>query len=261
MPLLGPSDLPPFFELNPEGASDVLFTSDHNGTTVPAALDGLGVPVHEMRRHVAYDIGIDAVARALSERFQAPLIASNYSRLVIDCNRHPGALGSIPVISDHTVVPVNRDLLGGQRVEREREIFAPYHDAITARIKTMRRRPGCEPIVIALHSFTPVIEGIFRPWDIGVLWKDDQRLARPLIEALAKDATINVGDNEPYSGSEPAGFTVDHHVEPLGLLAVGVEFRQDRIEFQAGAEGWAKRFGDALEQVLAARDWDSRKVA
>ncbi|MBM84892.1 MAG: hypothetical protein CMM47_02575 [Rhodospirillaceae bacterium] len=261
MPLLGPSDPPPFFELNTDGVSDILFTSDHNGARVPAALDGLGVAQHEMRRHVAYDIGIDAVARDLSERFEAPLIASNYSRLVIDCNRHPDTAGSIPVVSDYTVVPANCDLMASQRAEREREIFAPYHKAIGARINAIRGRGSdYAPIVIALHSFTPVIEGTFRPWDIGILWKDDQRLAAPMIEVLARDTTINVGDNKPYSGSNPAGFTVDHHVEPLDLLAIGVEFRQDRIEFQSGAERWAKCFGDALEQVLAARPWDKRKV-
>ncbi|MDA0340862.1 MAG: N-formylglutamate amidohydrolase, partial [Proteobacteria bacterium] len=235
----------------------VLFTSDHNGVAVPAALDGLGVPAHEMRRHAAYDIGIDAAAKILADRFDAPLVVSNYSRLVIDCNRHPGAAGSIPSVSDGTVVPANAAVSDGQRRAREQEIFHPYHGAIGARIQAMRARDaGAGPLIIALHSFTPIIAGAFRPWDIGILWKDDQRLARPLIEALATDPAIAVGDNQPYSGSDPAGYTVDHHVAPLKLISIGVEFRQDRIEFQAGAEEWAGRFGDALERVLEARPWE-----
>lgn len=262
MPLLGPEDPAPYVERNPEGTAPVLFTSDHNGVAVPAGLKGLGVPVHEMRRHAAYDIGIDAVARVLSDRFDAPLVASSYSRLVIDCNRHPGAAGSIPPASDGTVVPGNAGITAADRAARENEIFHPYHNAIGARIRAMRTRDGGRgPIIVALHSFTPVIGGAFRPWDIGILWKDDQRLARPIIEALEADASMHVGDNKPYSGSDPAGYTVDHHVAPLRLISIGVEFRQDRIEFQAGAEDWAGRFGDALERVLAARPWEDRRVA
>ena len=262
MLLLGPDDPPPFDASNPDGGASVLFTSDHNGAAVPELLDGLGVVAHEMRRHAAYDIGIDAVAKILADRFDAPLVISNYSRLVIDCNRHPGATGSIPPVSDGTVVPSNTVVSDAQRKAREQEIFHPYHAAIGARIRAMRVRDGgVGPLIIALHSFTPIIAGVFRPWDIGILWKDDQRLAQPLIEALATDPAIAVGDNQPYTGSDPAGYTVDYHVAPLKLISIGVEFRQDRIEFQAGAEEWAGRFGNALERVLAERPWEGRPVA
>ena len=262
MPLLGPDDPPAFTERNPEGSASVLFTSDHNGVAVPTKLNGLGVPAHEMRRHAGYDIGIDAAAKVLADRFDAPLVVSNYSRLVIDCNRHPGVPGSVPPASDGTVVLANAEVSAGDRAAREDEIFHPYHDAVGARLRAMRARDGGGgPIIVALHSFTPVIGGVFRPWDIGILWKDDQRLARPLIEVLEADGSMLVGDNKPYSGSDPAGYTVDHHVAPLGLISIGVEFRQDLIEFQTGAEAWAGRFGDALERVLASRPWEGRRVA
>jgi predicted N-formylglutamate amidohydrolase len=262
MPLLSPNDPPPFTERNPAGSASVLFTSDHNGVAVPASMSGLGVPAREMRRHAAYDIGIEAVAEVLADRFDAPLVVSNYSRLVIDCNRHPGAAGSIPPASDGTVVPANARVSDADQAARRDEIFHPYHNAVGARLRAMRERDGgTGPIIVALHSFTPVIGGAFRPWDIGILWKDDQRLARPIIEALEADASMLVGDNKPYSGSDPAGYTVDHHVAPLALISIGVEFRQDLIEFQAGAEEWAGRFGDALDRVLASRPWEGRRVA
>ena len=99
MVLLGSKDPAPFSIFNSDGSSNLLFTSDHNGSAIPIKLQNLGVPLNELRRHVAYDIGINAVAHALSARFNATLIVANYSRLVIDCNRHPGAAGSIPSIS------------------------------------------------------------------------------------------------------------------------------------------------------------------
>ena len=260
MPLLGPNDCPPFDVQNADGTSEILFVSDHNGTAVPEALDGLGVPPAEMRRHVAYDIGIAAVAEILSARFNAPLVTANYSRLVIDCNRTPGTPASIPAVSDGTEVPANRDLTAAERKARESELFDPYHEAIENLVYRMIRA-GRGPVLVALHSFTPVMEGVFRPWDIGLLYKDDERLARPVIERLSADGRICVGDNKPYSGRDPAGYSTGTHATKRGLLTVGVEFRQDRIEFAAGARLWADRFGDALASTLTERPWKERQAA
>ena len=250
MVLLGSKDPAPFSVFNADGSSNLLFTSDHNGSAIPKKLKNLGVPSNELRRHVAYDIGIDAVAHALSARFNATLIVANYSRLVIDCNRYPGAAGSIPSVSDNTVVPRNKTLSDDDINFRKNEIFDAYHSSIGKQISVMRNE-NKNPILISLHSFTPVIGGQFRPWEIGILWKDDRRLSVPLIKKLREKKELNIGDNKPYSGSEPAGYTVDYHVEPLNLPSVAVEFRQDLIEFESGAVRWANIFGDALDHVLA----------
>ena len=250
MVLLGSKDPAPFSIFNADSSSNLLFTSDHNGSAIPTKLKNLGVPLNELRRHVAYDIGIDAVAHALSARFNATLIVANYSRLVIDCNRHPGSAGSIPSVSDNTVVPGNKNLSDDDIKSREDEIFDAYHSSVGNRISIMRSE-NKNPILISLHSFTPVIGGQFRPWEIGILFKDDERLSAPLINKLREQKDLNIGDNKPYSGSEPAGYTVDYHVEPLSLPSVAVEFRQDLIEFESGAVRWANIFGDALGHVLA----------
>ena len=123
MVLLGSKDPAPFSIFNADSSSNLLFTSDHNGSAIPTKLKNLGVPLNELRRHVAYDIGIDAVAHSLSARFNATLIVANYSRLVIDCNRHPGAAGSIPSVSDNTVVPGNKNLSDDDTASRKNEIF------------------------------------------------------------------------------------------------------------------------------------------
>ncbi|MEC7442675.1 MAG: N-formylglutamate amidohydrolase, partial [Pseudomonadota bacterium] len=85
MSLLNLNDPAAFSQYRLEKNSGLLFTSDHNGDAIPQELGCLGVPKHELRRHVAYDIGINTVAHYLSNRFDAPLIVANYSRLVIDC--------------------------------------------------------------------------------------------------------------------------------------------------------------------------------
>ena len=253
MALLDANDPPAFSQFRSEGKKSLLFTSDHNGCVIPRKLNNLDIPDHELRRHVAYDIGIDAVAHYLSARFDAPLITSNYSRLVVDCNRRPGTQGSMPAISDKTIVAGNKNIKKEARRLREEEIFYPYHSAIKKQIEKQRQELGGKNglILIALHSFTPVIEAKFRPWHIGILWKDDDSLARPIINALKADRNLCIGDNQPYSGNNPAGYTFEEHVPEYDLRSFAVEFRQDLIEFQSGAECWAEVFASSLEKMLA----------
>ena len=108
--LLGKDEVPPVLEQNAQGRSPFLLTADHYGRLIPRALGDLGVPAGELTRHIAWDIGIAGVAEALSKQIDAHLIAQRYSRLVIDCNRPPGAPSSIPVMSEATAIPGNEAL-------------------------------------------------------------------------------------------------------------------------------------------------------
>src|ERR1700721_3262848 len=73
--LLGSEDAAPVVEHNPLGRSPFLLTSDHFGRAIPKRLGDLGLPSSELTRHIAWDIGIAGVARALSERLDPLLIA------------------------------------------------------------------------------------------------------------------------------------------------------------------------------------------
>src|SRR4029450_5923481 len=108
--LLGSEDVPPVLEDNAAGRSPFLLTCDHYGRSIPRLLGDLGLPASEFARHIAWDPGIAGVADALSRHLGAHLIAQRYSRLVIDCNRPPDELSSIPRISEATVIPGNEGL-------------------------------------------------------------------------------------------------------------------------------------------------------
>lgn len=248
--LLGPADPPPVRVLNPGGRSALLLLCDHASHAVPAALAGLGLPVHEHQRHIGWDPGAALVSAHLAERFDAAAVLSGYSRLVIDCNRAPGDPTSIPASSDGTAVPGNRDLDADAISDRLDACFWPYHHVITARLAQMRA-DGRVPVVLAVHSFTPCLAcaGRPRPWQIGVLWNHDPRLAVPLIEALRAQG-VCVGDNEPYSGRD-SSYTVETHAAAAGLPHVLVELRQDLLGDAHGCADWANRLGDALAPLLA----------
>src|ERR1700761_8648666 len=152
--LLGSADESPGVEHNPQGPSPFLLTSDHFGRALPKSLGDLGLPESELGRHIALDIGIAGVARALSERLNAHLIAQAYSRLVIDCNRPFTSSSSIPLISEATTIPGNEGLTRQAIEARRREVFTPYHRHI-AEVIDQRQRDGLPTVLVSLHSFTP----------------------------------------------------------------------------------------------------------
>src|SRR6266436_2345028 len=135
--LLEAAGVPPVLEENTAGRSPFLLTCDHYGRAIPRALGDLGLPASELARHIAWDPGIAGVADALSKHLDAHLIAQRYSRLVIDCNRPPDALSSIPRISEATVIPGNEGLARDAAQARRRQIFDPYHRRIA---EVIRRR-------------------------------------------------------------------------------------------------------------------------
>ena len=246
--LLGSEDVPPVHEDNAAGRSPFLLTCDHYGRRIPLALRDLGLPASELTRHIAWDPGIAGVADALAKHLDAHLVAQRYSRLVIDCNRPPKALSSIPLISEATVIPGNEGL-GREAAElRRRSIFDPYHSRI-ADIIDRRGREGFPTVLVSLHSFTPVYAGIPRPWHIGTLYQRDTRLPPLLLKLLHAESDLVVGDNEPYAVSDETDYTIPVHGEARGLMNSGIEIRQDLIADPAGQRQWADRLARIFGEI------------
>lgn len=250
-PLLAGDEPPPCELVNAGGAAPLVLVCDHASNRMPRALHHLGLAPAPLREHIAWDIGAADVARRLARRFDAPLALTNYSRLVIDCNRALNDPSSIAAESDGIPVPGNRGLSQGERLQRAETLFKPYHDAV-ARLIARKAEHGAPPAVVSVHSFTPMFQRTRRPWHIGVLWNEDRRLAIPLFEALRREADIVVGDNEPYSARDGVGYTIAEHAERPGLAHAALEIRQDLIATASGAEHWAAIVGDALAAAFGA---------
>lgn len=248
--LLGSEDVPPVLEDNASGRSPFLLTCDHYGRAIPRRLGDLGLPASELRRHIAWDIGIAGVAEALSKHLDAHLIAQRYSRLVIDCNRPPDAPSSIPRFSEATTIPANEGLAREAAEARRRQIFDPYHRRIREAIDR-RLRDGVPTLLVSLHSFTPVYAGVARPWHIGTLYQRDTKLAPLLLKLLRAEADLVVGDNEPYAVSDETDYTVPIHGEARGLMNTGIEIRQDLIAEHVGQRQWADRLARILGEIEA----------
>lgn len=248
-PLLTGADPAPVRILNPDAVSPLLLVCDHAGKAIPAALNGLGVPAHELERHIGWDIGAASVTEALSRRLDARAVLSVYSRLVVDCNRWPENPSLMPAISDGTPVPANEYLTSDDRARRMDALYKPYHDAIADQ-RTRIASSGQVPVLISIHSFTPVMNGFSRPWQVGVLWNEDGRLALPMLAALRAEGDLTVGDNEPYSARTGTDFTLIHHGEQIGIPSLMLEIRQDLIADTTGVDAWADRLARLLPLVI-----------
>lgn len=248
--LIGPDDPPPFEIVNAEGKAPVLLTCDHAKPAIPKAMGRLGLDSGALLRHIAWDIGAGEMAATLAKRLDAPAVLSGYSRLLVDCNRPLDAATAIPEEVDGTKIPGNANLSPVEREARAEAFYWPYHNAIAERIRAFRER-GIVPAVLSIHSFTPVLDGFERPWQIGVLWERDPRIARPLMEILRNRHRLVVGDNEPYAGRDNYGYTMEHHVVAEGLPQVLIEIRQDLIDTRHGVETLAGILGPALEEILS----------
>ena len=214
--------------------SDMLLIADHASNLVPPDID-LGIAPELMDRHIAVDIGVKPLAERLCATLGCPAILGGISRLAIDYNRELDTHGLIPEASDGEIIAGNVALDAGAREGRIARWWRPYHETISQKIE--RNQPN---MLISLHSFTPQLSStsVERPWQVGVLYNEDDRAARiaiPLLEA--KD--VVTGDNLPYSG-KILNATMNTHGENNGIAYLGLEVRQDLISDAKGVAHWAE---------------------
>lgn len=249
-PIVAAVDLP-FTVENPHGLSPFLLIGDHAGRAIPADLGDLGVPESQMERHIAWDIGVAGLGGALAKRLDAAFIRQHFSRLVVDCNRDPSHEGSVVTQSDGCVVPANIGISDADRAARVETIFTPYHAAIAATLDA-RAAAGRPTVFIALHSFTPTMDGFDRPWRFGVLHDDASPFSAAVLAILrAEFGDALVGDNEPYALAPDGGdFTVPHHALGRGLDYLELEVRQDLIATLADQAAMAEILAPLLEAAL-----------
>lgn len=244
--LLQPGDPAPVELVNAGSRHPLVVVCEHAGRAVPAALNGLGVAMADMDKHVAYDIGAESVARMLADIFGAPLVLQRYSRLVIDCNRPDDAADLIPEVSDGVRVPANHGLGPRERRRRIEEIFLPYRVALDGVLDAAPRR-----VAVAIHSFTPVLGGIARPWDIGFLFRKDVATSHRLAETLGRhEPGLKIGMNQPYAIDDRSDWFVPQHGERRNLPHSLIEIRNDHLLTGEGCDRWAERLAACLGDLI-----------
>ncbi len=231
-----------FQTINPSGASSVVLVCEHAAHFIPAQFDNLGLPSEVRKSHVAWDPGAMEVARRLSEKLDAALVAGTVSRLVYDCNRPPSSPAAMPERSEIIDIPGNQGLNASARQERVEMYYEPFRAALSDRIKQTEN-----PVMVTIHSFTPIYHGARRSVEIGVLHDTDSRLADAMLQSAAAHTQANVQRNQPYGVNDGVTHTLQEHAIPGGHANVMLEIRNDIIE----TRDQQRAMGDMLAGWLA----------
>lgn len=231
-----------FRQLGTPTPGGIVCTADHASNRVPADID-LGIPAHLLGQHIAVDIGTEAIAERLAQDHAIPAHLAAVSRLVCDFNREETAPGLVPEASDGQPIPGN---IGASRDERLARFHRPYHAALEHWLEAAQ-----PALILSLHSFTPRLatSDQERPWQVGVLYNEDDRAARIAIPLLVAEG-LNVGDNLPYSGRD-LNYTMNRHAEGEDRHYLGIEIRQDLTRNALDHQRWAALLAKIVQRVAS----------
>ena len=222
-----------------------LIACDHASNHVPNEIDNdsLGLTKDDMHRHIAYDLGAKGLSQSLGNLLDAPVLCSNFSRLVIDPNRGEDDPTLLMKLYDGTIIPGNHKSDTAELNKRIRNYYRPYHQAYSKLAAKSRA-------ILAVHSFTPQLRGHPpRPWEVGVLFGQDRRLADAVIARLRLKENLVIGVNEPYAGHLP-GDSIDQHAQSNNKLNVLIEVRNDLIKTISEQNAWARFLAPVLQKAL-----------
>lgn len=211
-----------------KGTSRFVFVCEHASNNIPARWGSLGLTDAQRQSHIAWDPGALAVARALSDAFDAPLVHAGISRLVYDVNRPPAAISAIPERSEIHDIPGNVGIDPAERLARTRAVYIPFHGAV-ASLMSERLAAGPEPVLVTIHSFTPIYHGQPRAVELGVIHDADTTLAQLVVEESAARTGFDTRLNAPYSALDGVTHTLALHATPYGINNVMLELRNDLI--------------------------------
>lgn len=227
--------------------AEVIVVCEHASNWIPPGLSDLGLDVHAKHSHIAWDPGALSVARLLADTLAAPLVEGCISRLVYDLNRPPESPTAIPATSEVFAVPGNRDLSDAARAERVVAVYEPFRAALAEEIAS---RAGKLRLLVTVHSFTPIYNGVPRDVELGLLHGRDDRFAIEMLarqpEGLAWDTRLN----EPYSAVDGVAHTLDLHGCDNGLLNVMLEIRNDLIATADQQKVWADALAPWIKTTL-----------
>lgn len=226
----------------------LILLCDHASNAVPAEYSALGLPDEQFGRHIAFDIGARDLTLGLAARLGAPAVLSRFSRLLIDPNRGLDDPTLIMRISDGAAVPGNRDVDEAERQRRIDRFHGPYHRAVSQTVAAVKEL-GRTPLIVSIHSFTPVWRGWPRPWHVGILWDRDEKVASAMIRGFLAQGDLVVGDNEPYHGALE-GDTLNTHGTRPGVPHALIEIRQDLIATKTGVDEWVERVARVIEPIM-----------
>jgi predicted N-formylglutamate amidohydrolase len=219
---------------NPSGRGDLVLVCEHASNFIPADLDALGLDEAALQSHIAWDPGALAVASAMAAVLDATLVAPRVSR--------------VPAVSEIFDIPGNAGLSPADRKARADRVYSPFRDALNATLEA-RMAEGRRPVLLSIHSFTPVYGGVERDMELGILHDSDARFADALLEIAGARGDMVVRRNAPYGPEDGVAFTLSEFALKRGLLNAMIEIRNDLIADGAAQQAMADRLSGYVTEA------------
>lgn len=175
-----------------------MLSCEHGGNRVPAKWKDVLRPAEALLpTHRGFDAGALELARRLARRLDAPLFAATVTRLLVDLNRHERSRAVFSRWTAELSADLRRELV----LRWHRPHRAAVHDACAAAIAG-----GHAVVHVAVHSFTPVLGGVTRNADVGLLYDPSRARERGFVERWRAELSgrapaLRVRMNYPYRGS------------------------------------------------------------
>eukprot|EP01102_Stenamoeba_stenopodia_P014860 TRINITY_DN4997_c0_g1_i1.p1 TRINITY_DN4997_c0_g1~~TRINITY_DN4997_c0_g1_i1.p1 ORF type:complete len:320 (+),score=58.94 TRINITY_DN4997_c0_g1_i1:55-1014(+) len=214
----------------------VLITAEHAAVTLPPGVTWPKEDQWLVGTHWSYDPGsYDFTKEIASSMGGVPYVTANFSRLYVDPNRPLSSDTLFRNVAEGRAIELNKTIDANEREKRLERCYRPFHSAIDQVIE--RDAPNIN-VVLSLHSFTPLYEGKKRQVEVGVLFNEDDTLAKPVYRYLTEkgyDARLN----EPWSGKEGLMYSSERAARLVkstsnkstkrSVLPLMLEFRQDLV--------------------------------
>ena len=241
------TNLEAFSVYKPTSLNKIIILCDHASNYIPKTYKNLGLKLSDVNKHIGWDIGALKVAKKISKNINCSLIHSCFSRLLIDCNRSLKSQGAFVKKSEDITIPGNKNVSKKEKLLRAKKYYSPYHDQINKIIKK-KLNDKIVPILVSIHSFTPIYFGKSRPWHIGLLQRKDQRLSSIFTKEIKKNKKIVLGINQPYKLDLAGDFTIPFFSESYGLPHVLIEIRQDLLIKNKSINFWSNLISNILNK-------------
>lgn len=176
----------------------LVITCEHGGHDIPREFSRhFRGRSRWLTSHRGWDPGALALATDLALTTGAPLLASTVSRLLVDLNRSE--------TSATLWSSVSRDLDAQARNRVLERHYRPYRRDVIALVQRLSRRHRA--VHVSVHSFTPVLRGVRRELEIGVLFDPARRQERAVATTLSRELRKvfprwRVQFNQPYKGTD-----------------------------------------------------------
>lgn len=235
---------------NRDASGRIVLVCEHASNAFPAPWGGLGLTAAQRQAHIAWDPGALGVAMGLARRLGAALVHAPVSRLIYDCNRAPDRPSAMPARSETHDIPGNVGLSPVERAARTAAVYLPFHDGLHGLI-TARLALGQAPLIVTIHSFTPIYNGQQRAVEFGVIHDADPTLAQAVMTATLAQTSLRAVLNAPYSAADGVTHTLRLHATPYGLANVMLEIRNDLIATPEAEAAMAERLAPVLTAAVA----------